>query len=42
MTTLVMVCTGDKYPRKACTNIEYQLVNVGFDFQRSHVEIQIP
>ena len=37
MTTLVMVCTGDKYPHKSCTNIEYQLVNVGFDFQRSHV-----
>ena len=37
MTTLVMVCTGDKYPRKACTNIEYQLVNVGFEFDRTHV-----
>ena len=35
MTTLVMVCTGDKF-QVSCTNIEYQLVNVG-DFQRSHV-----
>ena len=37
MTTLVMVCTGDKYPRSACTNIEYQLYNVGFEYSRTHV-----
>lgn len=32
-----MVCTGDKFPRSACTDIEYQLCNVGFKYDRTHV-----
>lgn len=37
MITVVMVCTGDKYPRSAVSNIEYQLHNAGFQYDRTHV-----
>jgi len=37
MTTVVMVCTGDKYPLKAVADIEYQLHNVEFKYDRTHV-----
>jgi len=37
MTILVLVCTGDKYNKHDVANIEYQLHNVGFDYDRAHV-----